>query len=252
MIAHRDLLRALIELRLRSRAKRSVVGTFWPMVSPFFLLGLWVFVFQRVYSSPIPRYVEYLFAGLLPWTFVTQSLNQSLTSLSQNANLIRRGPFPRELLPISSVLVIGVYFLATLVFWIGVLAVRGHVVSWAVLPILIVPIVALFTLVSAISMVLSVFDVRHRDLRFVIGNLLMVWFFLLPIVYRPSMAPGFVQALRSIDPMNMIVGQFRDILHFGGVSRPGHMALMVVVTTLSFLLSLSVFRHTTRDVAKDV
>jgi ABC-type polysaccharide/polyol phosphate export permease len=251
IVAHRELLWALVELRLRTRAKRSVVGTFWPIVAPFFLLALYVFVFRRVFNVPIPRYTEFLFAGLLPWTFVTQALNQALTSLSQEDALIRRGPFPRELLPLSSVLVMAVYLLCSLVLWVGFLAVSGHV-SWAPLPAVVVPFAAVILLVGAMGMVVSVIDVHTRDLRFVLGNVLTIWFFMLPILYRPNMAPRPLQAMRSIDPMNMIVGQFRDVLHFGSISRPGHMVLMLVVCLVVFVVALTVFRRTTANLAKDV
>lgn len=251
IVAHRELLMALVEQQIRSRAKRAHIGTVYPVVAPYFLLFLYVFVFRRVFNVPIPRYVEFLFAGLLPWTFVTQSLNRGLTSLSNSASLIRRSPFPRELLPLSVVLVTSCYFVGTLATWVVYLAVRGQVV-WSVLPVLFVPTVALILLVSSIAMVLAAIDVRTRDLRHVLGNVLTLWFFMLPILYRREMAPGFVQSLRSIDPMNMVIGQFRDVLHYGSVSRPGHMALMLAVTILTFVVSLTVFAHSTADLAKDV
>jgi ABC-type polysaccharide/polyol phosphate export permease len=145
----------------------------------------------------------------------------------------------------------GFYFLVSLTGFVVYLAFQGQVV-YSVLPALALPIVALFLLISSISMVLSLIDVYNRDLRMVLGNILTVWFFLVPIVYRPGMTPGPLRFLRSIDPMNMIVGQFRDILHFGQLSRPIHAALMLVVCSGLFVVCRTGFRRLSRDLAKDI
>jgi lipopolysaccharide transport system permease protein len=246
-----ELLRALVERQLRVRRKRSVLGASWPAVAPILLQMLYVFVFGAVFDVGIPRYAEYLFTGLLPWTFLAQTLGQSVTSISSEPDLIRRSPFPAEMLPITTVFVMGMYFVATLAGFIVFLAVRGHLV-YRVLPALILPVVALFLLVSSISMILALIDVYNRDLRQVLANLLTVWFFLVPIVYRPGMAPSPVRFLRSVDPMNMIVGQFRDILHFGQLSRPLHAGLMLVVCAALFFGCRRVFRSLGRELAKDI
>ena len=226
----REILRALIERSIRLRAKRSVLGAAWPAVAPVLLLLLYVFVFKSVFRVGIPRYPQFLFAGLLPWTFLAQALPQAIGSISSEPELVRRSRFAYELLPISTVLVVGVYFLLTLGGFIVYLAIVGQLV-YVVLPALLLPLTALFFLVCSIAMLLALVDVYNRDLRMVLGNILTVWFFLVPIVYRPGMSPGPVRFLRSLDPMNMIVGQFRDILHFGQLSRPVHAVLMVLLCT---------------------
>jgi ABC-type polysaccharide/polyol phosphate export permease len=246
-----ELLRALVERQLRVRRKRSLLGAGWPAIAPVLMQMLYVFVFGAVFDVGIPRYPEFLFTGLLPWTFLAQTLGQSVTSISSEPDLIRRSPFHYELLPIATVFVMGMYFLVTLLGFVVFLAVRHHLVYW-VLPALVLPLVALFLLVSSISMVLALVDVYNRDLRQVLGNLLTVWFFLVPIVYRPGMAPKPVRFLRSVDPMNMIVGQFRDVLHFGQLSRPLHAALMLVVCTALFFGCRVVFRRLSRELAKDI
>ena len=246
-----QLLGALVERDLRVRSKRSWLGAVWPAVAPVFLMVLYIFVFRSVFRVPIPRYSEFLFAGLLPWTFLAQALGQSVTTISSEADLVRRTPFPHELLPIATTVVMGAYFLATLAGFIAFLGLRGHLEP-VVLPVVVLPVLALFLLVSSIAMLLSLIDVYNRDLRQVLGNLLTIWFFLVPVVYRAEMAPGSLRFLRSVDPMNMIVGQFRDVLHYGKVSRPLHAVLMLAVCAGCFLASRAVFRRLSVQLPKDV
>lgn len=247
----RDLFVTLVERQLRLRAKRSVMGVVWPVLAPLFLLALYSFVFASVFEVPIDDYPVYLFAGLLPWTMLAQTLGVAVQSLSLEPELIRRSPFRYELLPISVTVTMALYFFFTLVVFVAWLAVFADL-RWALLPVLAVPVVALLLLVAAASMVVALVDVYNRDLRLVLGNLLTVWFFLVPVVYRPDMAPGALQALRSVDPMNMIVGQFRDILLFGKVSRPGHLVLMLVACGAVYAVAVGLYRAVGHRLPRDV
>lgn len=247
----RELLGALVERSLRVRTKRSTFGIAWPLVAPFLLLALYTFVFRGVFDVPIDHYPEFLFAGLLPWSFLATTLPASMTALSTDPGLVRRAAFPLALLPISHVVAMSLYFVTTLTVFVAYLGGTGQL-NWAVLPLLLGPTVALMLIVSSLSLVFTVIDVYNHDLRYLIGNILTIWFFLVPIVYRQNMAPRQVTFLRSVDPMNMVVGQFRDLLYFGQVSRPGHMALMLGAAVSAFLVALAVFRRIARDVVRDV
>src|SRR4051794_18759131 len=246
-----ELFVALVERQLRARAKRTWMGVVWPIISPAFLLFLYVFVFQTVFNVPIRHYSWFLFAALLPWTFLVQTLAVGLTCLSTEPELIRRSPFPYELVPLSNVAVMALYFLSSLTVFVTYLAVKGQI-AWSVLPALAVPILALILVVSAMTLLMSLLDVYNRDLRQLLNNILTVWFFLVPIVYRPEMTPSRIRVLRSVDPMNLIVGQFRDVLYFGHVSHPLHMVETLAMAVGLFAVSLVVFRRLAVNLPKDV
>jgi len=251
LASSRDLLWSLTERQLRLRAKRAWIGMVWPLLAPLFLLGLYVFVFQHVFKAAIPHYSLFLFAGLLPWTFLALSLGEAVTRLSSEPELIRRARFPYELLPIASVLSLSIYFIATLTGFVIYLGFAGYL-NLLLVPVLILPIASLLLLVMSLAMLLALVDVYNRDLRAVLANLLTLWFFLVPIVYRQAMVGDRLGVLQSIDPMNIAVGQFRDILLFGGISRPGHLALMLAVCGALFAASLAIFRRFAHELPKNV
>jgi ABC-type polysaccharide/polyol phosphate export permease len=200
---------------------------------------------------PIRGYAGYLFIGLLPWTLFTQSLYQSLQSISGEAELLRRAPFPSELLPLSTVAINAVPFLILLGGTVAFGLYAGRL-SLGLVPFLIIPLVALGLLVASGALLLALVDVYNHDLRYILANLLQFWFFLVPIVYRPDMVKGKLRALRSIDPMNMIVGQMRDVLYYGHFSRPLNSTLMVGVCAAVFVASVFVFRRAAPMLPRDV
>ena len=251
LVTRRHTLRVLVKRQFALRRKRALLGVVWPLVAPLFLLALYSYVFHAVFDVPVARYPVFLFAGLLPWTFLVTAVNQALQSISNEADLVRRAPFPHEHLPISAVAVNFVPFLALLGAFVLYVGGTGHL-HWSLLPVLVAPVTALVLLVSAIAMLVALVDVYNRDLRLVLNNLFTVWFFLVPIVYRPDMIPHALKILRSIDPMNVIVGQFRYVLYEGHVARPAHVPLLLLACAAIFAVSLAVFRRLSLDLAKDI
>lgn len=249
--SHHELFWTLVRRQRWLRRKRSALARVWPVIAPFLLMLLYVFVFRRVFDVPIQRYHDYLLCGLLPWSFLTVALSRSTASLSGEGDLLRKAPFPSELLPVSNVTAHAIDFLGTLVLFIGWLAITGEV-HLSTLPLVVLPVAAVVCLVMALAMLIALVDVHTHDLRYLLGNLLTVWFFLIPIVYRPNMAPRSVHFLRSVDPMNLIVGQMRAVLFAGRIDRPGQLALMVLGCGSLLVVSLAVFRTQAVNLAKDV
>jgi lipopolysaccharide transport system permease protein len=246
-----DLFRALLIRNLKLRAKRSALGLAWPVLAPVVLLVLYIFVFDSVFHVPVRHYGEYLYAGLLPWTFLTQSLGSTITAVSSEPEIVRRARFPYEFLPMASTTSMFIFFLVTLSGFLAYLAVVGRL-HLVVLPVLFLPLIAVYLLVSAFGLLLSFIDVYSRDLRQVLANLLTVWFFLVPIVYRQDMVTKRLWFLEDVDPANLIVGQFRAVLYYGKIAQPGHMVLMLVICVSFFGVCLALFHRASGNIPKDV
>jgi ABC-type polysaccharide/polyol phosphate export permease len=247
-----ELLVTLVERQVRLRRKRSFMGVLWPLLAPLFLYALYRFVFGSIFQAPVPDYGVYLFAGLLPWTFLLQTVNDSLQSISFELDLVRRAPFPHHLLPLSRVAVMVVPFLVLLMLFIANLALfteRG--IDWAVLPGLLVPLASLVLLVAGLSTLLALVDVFNRDLRYLLHNLFTVWFFLVPIVYHRRMVSDRVRSLTSVDPMRWIIEQFRDVLYHGRFDALASF-LTLAGTAAAFLFMLVLFTRFSADLAKEV
>jgi lipopolysaccharide transport system permease protein len=251
LFGSRDLAVTLVERQIRLRGKRSWLATVWPVMAPFILMALYVFVFKRVFNVPIERYPEYLLAGLLPWVFLQQTLPKAMASISAEADLVRKAPFEYELLPLSMVVSQVYNILITIVIFILYLSIFSEI-NLAVLPFLVFPLFAIFMLVSGLSMLLALVDVYNHDMRWVLGNVLTMWFLLIPILYRPNMVPAAIEAVQSWEPVGLVVGQFRAVLYKGEIDEPFKLVLMVILSIAVFLVALSVFRRFSTQLPKDV
>jgi lipopolysaccharide transport system permease protein len=250
LASYRKLFLTLIQRQLYLRAKRALMGTIWPIVAPGFLLVLYIFVFRRVLEIPIERYPVFLLCGLLPWSFLVQTLGKALLSLSTEQDIVRKARFPYEMLPMAAAISHALNMLAGLGIFVAALAIFGDL-NYAVLPFIVVPVIAVTLLVMGLAILVGLTDVYNHDLRQVLNNLLTIWFFLVPIVYLPAMAPESVRTLQSVDPMGLVVAQFRAVLYEGSVDVT-QMAATLLLCTAIFLLSLAVFRRYSADLPKDV
>jgi ABC-type polysaccharide/polyol phosphate export permease len=251
LVRRRALFITLVERKLKLRAKRAIMGTAWPIGAPYFLMFLYIFVFKRVFDVPVDRYVAFLMSGLLPWAYLTQALTKTITSLSLEPELIRKAPIPYEFLPLSEAAAFSVFFVATLGIFIVYLAITGQLVL-ATLPLVVLPIAATIILVMALSLIIALVDVYSHDLQMVLGNILTVWFFLVPIVYPATMTPNSLTFLRTFDPMNLIVSQFRDVLYFGHMEGASHLFKMMLAPLLLFIAALAIFSRFAPSLPKDV
>lgn len=252
LVRRRELFLTLVERQLRLRGKRAVFGIVWPFCAPLFLFVLYRYVFGSVFRVEIEHYGVYLFCGLLPWTFLVQAVHDALQSISFEPDLVRRAPMPHQLLPLSRVTAMSIPFLVLLAGFVGVVARTDVPFDPALLPVLAVPVASTLLLVAALAVVLALVDVFNRDLRYVLHNLLTVWFFLVPIVYHPEMTSGLVRRASVLDPMRHVVAGYRDVLHTGSIDDPVRLVLTLVGCGVALLGALALFRRMAVDLAKEI
>lgn len=252
LVRHRELFLTLVERQLRLRAKRAVFGIIWPFCAPLFLFALYRFVFGSVFDVTIEHYGIYLFCGLLPWTFLVQAVHDALQSVSFEPDLVRRAPMPYQLLPLSRVTAMALPFLGLLAAFVAVVATTDAPFDPVLLPLLALPVASTLLLVAGLALLLALVDVFNRDLRYVLHNLLTVWFFLVPIVYHPRMTSDLVRQVSVLDPVRHVVAGYRAVLYEGSLDEAGVQVATLLGCIAFFLAALAVFRRSSVDLAKDV
>src|SRR6516162_7232708 len=94
---YRELLYFLVWRDIKVRYKQTAIGAAWAICQPLLAMMIFAIIFGRfakIPSDDVP-YPIFAFAGLLPWTYFSQSVARSGASLVADANLIRKIYFPR-------------------------------------------------------------------------------------------------------------------------------------------------------------
>ena len=224
--ADRELLGNLVRKDIKVKYKSSILGAAWSMLNPILYLAVFAFVFSVVLKNNIPHFAVYLFSGLLAWNLYSTALGLGARSVVDNASLVTKVYFPRELLPISSVGTAGVdLVLQAIVLLVFMIALRAFVVGWNLL---LLPL-ALFDLVvftCALNMWVASLNVRYRDVQYLVNIALLLWFWVTPVVYpsafvwKPLSRHFGFKLLYLANPMaDVVLGMQRAL--YGTVSPPG-------------------------------
>jgi ABC-type polysaccharide/polyol phosphate export permease len=240
MIRFRFLLRELVARDLRSRYAGSLLGFLWAFVHPLWQLALFTFVFGYVLEVPLvgersESFPLFLFAGLLPWLAVQEGTLRAVTSVAENANLVKKLRFPSELLVASAVLGSLAHQGVALALFGAIQAARGEL-AIAALPGLALAILAHTALAYGLGLAGAALQVYFRDLAQVAGVALSAWFYLTPIVYPLGLVPEALRSALLYNPLTAVVGLYRAALV--GAPAPPAVAILVLVASAAAATAL--------------
>jgi ABC-2 type transport system permease protein len=209
---YRELLGNLVRKELRVKYKNSALGFVWSLLNPILYLLVFWLVFEKVLGSEIPDFPVFLLAGLLPWNLFSTSLGSATGSIVDNASLVNKIRFPREILALAGIGAGLVHFFLQAVVLIGALAVFGFAPAWEFLPVVALALVVLLVLGAALGIALAAVNVYLRDTQHLLELVLLAWFWVTPIVYQYQLLADKVPGPSSLllaNPMLPIVMVFQ-------------------------------------------
>ena len=106
VIRYRELFGSLFRRDIRAKYRGSFLGLGWSLLHPLVLMLVYLLVFSvlwRVTEVGSDDYWLFLLCGLPAWVFFATASQAASRSLLENANLIRKVRFPRQLVPLSIV-----------------------------------------------------------------------------------------------------------------------------------------------------
>src|SRR6266545_1910688 len=244
---YRELFRNLFRRDLHAKYRGSALGVAWSLANPLVLMAIYALVFSVLWHAiDMPHYPLYLLSGLAVWIFFSTSLQTGARSLLDNADLIKKIRFPRQLVPLSIVATQLVSFAAMIVALMIVNAIfipetRGTV--WLT-PLVAVGVVGL---VAGVALAIASLNVLFRDIEHLLSALLLPWFFLTPVVYSYSAIHSFdrhrtlTQVLRWGNFVTPPIEAMRAPLYEGRLPRPGDVVYLVVAAVAALALGSYVF-----------
>ncbi|HEU4520991.1 MAG TPA: ABC transporter permease [Thermoanaerobaculia bacterium] len=244
---HRQLIAALTARDLKARYRGSILGYFWSLANPLLLLAIYTIVFTVFLQArlDVQPYPLFLFAGILPWTFFAAAVLESTSSISSNADLIKKVMFPAEALPLVVVFSHLVHFALAIPVMLAALVIFTLMGQATVtVNILLVPFLMLLQtfFVAGIAMMVASASVLFRDLRDIIANLLQLGFFITPIIYPiEEITSRPLRAILRVNPMTPFVVSYQDLLFYGRLPNLSDTLLMIGYAVASMTLGLIVF-----------
>lgn len=259
VVRYRELFATLFRRELHARYKGTALGVVWSFVNPLLLMGIYLLVFSLLWQVvDVDHPALFLLTGIAVWAFFATTLQTASRSLLENANLIRKIPFPRQLVPLSSVasnaVGFAVMFAALLIVNFAMLP-RVRVTEWVA-----VPLAILFVgLVAGLALTLACATVLFRDVDHLLATLLLPWFFLTPVLYTTESLPGaagryepLVDVLSYVNFVAPPIDAIRDPLFFGDWPNAADVIYLVVAAVVSLALGAFVFSRVDDRIAVEL
>lgn len=245
---YRYLLRNLVVRDLKARYKNSFLGVLWSLLNPLAMMLVFTLLFSVMGNDNTRQYPVFVLVGLIPWMFFSGALIGGTTSVTSNASLVKKVYFPRELLPLSSLLSNLINFAIAFVVLIVFLYAFGiglTVHALWVPPILIIQLI--FTL--GLCLLLGSLTVFYKDVLMILEVVMLAWFFLTPVFYSLEIfgptATLFgitfdpAQVMRWVNPMASIIDGYRTVL-WGTYTSEGPVSMNPAYLFRTFVTAVAV------------
>lgn len=231
----------LVTQELRVRYQRSILGMFWTLLNPLLMMMTLSWALSHQFGG-IPNYTLYLFAGMVPWLFMSGSLNECATCIITNESLIRKIYVPKLVFPISRVLINLITLVLSLIALFVVLIPSGGArlsPAMVLLPVAI-GLYGVFTL--GMGLAVATANTFYRDCGHLVSVFLQAWYFASPILYSTEGFPASDQWRFRLNPAYYFLDLFHNIVHGGRWPQVGSLGIATVIAMASLGIGYAVFK----------
>jgi ABC-2 type transport system permease protein len=245
----RYLLRLLVRKGIQQRYSGSFLGLLWSYVQPAVQFSVYFFVMGLILGmhKNVPNFPIHLFSGMVIVHYFTETFSQGTRSIVQNRQIVQKMSLPREMFPVSAMMVSAIHtFPQLLILWAGAL-----ITGWTPDPVgllagfLGIMIVAVFG--TGLALIFSAGNVFFRDFQNIVSTFALFIRWTVPMIYpfsrlaTSSLAGTWVYKVYLMNPISIAVlnvqrcfwsSTVKDVPNFnpdGFPSFPSHLILRGII-----------------------
>jgi ABC-2 type transport system permease protein len=247
----RELLKNLTSKELQLKYKNSTLGFLWSFLNPIMMMFVYTFAFNIILGVNEPNYQIFILAGILPWMAFQGAVQVGTQSIVNNASLIKKVYFPREIIPLSIVFSNFINYIITLTVLFAGIFLSGMKVG---LPLISLPIVIILfaILTCGLTLLLSSLNALFRDVSHFIEVIFMAWMYLTPIIYKMERIPEAIRPLMYLNPMALVINSLRAPLYENRFPDMWQLGALTVVAFVFLFIGFKVFNKLQKRFAEEI
>jgi lipopolysaccharide transport system permease protein len=219
LLRFRELLAFLVWRDVKVKYKQAVLGVAWAVFVPLLSMVIYTVVGHfagfdnKVSHNPAGQvipYAVYIFAGIIPWTFLSQCISAGGSSLINQQPLMSKIYLPRLFIPSATVGGSLVDMLLSMSVFVGVLAYYAFVPSWKIV---LLPLLIVLQIIAGLGLaiLLSALTVMYRDLRFLLPFITQIGIWLSAVVFPQAILNRYQNWL-ALNPLAGIISGWRSLV----------------------------------------
>lgn len=231
----------LVHRDFTKKYKRTILGIAWSVLSPLLSLLVMNLIFGTLLGSSIEHYTIYLFSGQLVFSFFSDSTNEGMTSLLNNAEIFTKVNVPKYLFLFSKNVSSLINFSITLLIYALFVVVDGVPITWKFI-LLVYPVVCLVLFNLGIGLILSALYVFFRDIQYLYGIFTLLLMYMSAIFYGIDSFPQLGRELFLLNPVYVYIRYFRKIVLEGTIPTPQFHLLALGYALAAFGLGAWIYK----------
>lgn len=212
----RHLIWKLARNDFKKRYAGSYLGAVWAMVQPVVTVAMYYVVFDVIMGTgnamvPDKPYVLFLTAGLVPWFYFNEALNNGTNALLEYNYLVKKVVFKISVLPIIKIIAATFIHVFFVLVMLVIAAIYGYYPSIYMIQ-LVYYSFCLFVFVLGLCYSTCAIMVFFKDIGQIISILLQIGMWATPILWDVNGLSNTVQMIVKINPLVYIVNGYRSAI----------------------------------------
>ena len=272
-----DLTLRLTQRSVSSEFKGTALGRLWSFINPLATIAIFALIFGIVFRNEVPpgrnsgidSFALWIGIGVLSWTFFSSGIMASMNALVDNAGLLTKVYFPRQVLIYSAVLSLAVDFAFELLVLVIIAMILGGPGVLAMIPALLVVTVLVGMFAVGLGLMLSIATVYFRDLGHLWQIFNQMWMYASGVVFPLTMVnkvqndlfdkgwqvnggPIPLTTILRLNPAETYLEAFRSCLYdFALPSQPVFLACLAWAIVM-LTLGLVFFRRHSASIVEEL
>ncbi len=212
----RHLIWKLARNDFKKRYAGSYLGAVWAMVQPVVTVAMYYVVFDVIMGTgnamvPDKPYVLFLTAGLVPWFYFNEALNNGTNALLEYNYLVKKVVFKISVLPIIKIIAATFIHVFFVLVMLVIAAIYGYYPTIYMIQ-LVYYSFCLFVFVLGLCYSTCAIMVFFKDIGQIISILLQIGMWATPILWDVNTLSPTVQMIVKINPLVYIVNGYRTAI----------------------------------------
>jgi lipopolysaccharide transport system permease protein len=248
---YKELIFVFTKRTLMIRYRQSLLGMWWMVLQPIISAFIFTIIFAKFFTIHTPGdtpYPIFVYCGLIFWTFFNNGVSNSMRSFTDNVSLICRTYFPKEIMPVSSILSGFLDFSISFGILMILMLIFQHpfyIFILLTLPILLI----LLILMLGLALIFSILNAYSRDTQYSVATLLYFGMFASPVLYDMKNVPISIRNIYYINPLAGIFDNLRRVILYGWSPDYYALGISALISIIILIFGYYFFKRSDKFIA---
>lgn len=236
------LLAELVTRDIKIKYRKSVLGVLWTLLNPLMMMIVLSVVFSHLFRFGVANYPVYILSGQVIYNFFSESTSSAMSSIVNNAPLIKKVYIPKYLFTFSRIASSTINIMASFSALILVMIFTRTELHYTMF-LAIIPIMFLVIFSAGVGLILATVTVKFRDVIHLYGVLLTALTYLSPVIYPMTYLESIPMVYRvvSVNPITVFMTMFRNLVMYNTIPSLMTFVVAFLVAGVVFVIGLVVF-----------